>query len=177
MIYLYEIKISLIEKMKSLLDSDYLISWNTYTNWNRRIAIPPRLEMIYRLKQMDIITETDKKFELLKWFKYDFEISNIIWLRTLLRHDSIYWSDGKTLLTIRRDFNPKGVQIFWSSDIQPKRRRQMIRCPTYYQVSRHCSLCNVMFGAKIYLITYFRGFVSILYRLQTIIISLYRDQE
>ena len=61
--------------------------------------------------------------------------------------------------------------------IHTKRRRQIIRCPTYYQMSRHCSLCNVMFGAKIYLITYLKGFVSILYRLQTIIISSYRDQE
>jgi len=141
MIYLHEIKISLIEKMKSLLDSDYLISWNTYTNWNRRIAIPPRLEMIYRLKQMDIITETDKKFELLKWFKYDFEISNIIWLRTLLRHDSIYWSNWEMLLTIRRDSHPKDVHFFVHLGIQPKRRRQIIRCTTYYQMSRHCSLC------------------------------------
>ena len=81
------------------------------------------------------------------------------------------------LLTIRRDSHPKDVQIIVHLGIQPKRRRQIIRCPTYYQMSRHCSLCNVMFGAKIILITYFKGFVSILYRLQTIIISSYRDQE
>ena len=95
-------------------------------NWNRRIAIPPRLEMIYRLKSNGNYYRNRKKFELLKWFKYDFEISNIIWLRTLLRHDSIYWSNWKMLLTIRRDSHPKDVQIIVHLGIQPKRRRQII---------------------------------------------------
>jgi hypothetical protein len=44
------------------------------------------------------------------------------------------------LLTIRRDSHPKDVQIIVHLGIQPKRRRQ-IDAASYYQMSRHCSLC------------------------------------